>query len=492
MFSIVLSFGMSALLARMLGPRPFGQVVIASTIFGFVNMFVNGGFGQALIQQTELTNLEIRRTFTFQVAFGVATTAVVAALAPLLSRLFHDPTSRPVIQAMSLMITLQALGLVSASLLRREMRFKWVQFSGIAGYFLGYVLIGLPMALYGWGVWSLVAAYLSQALATSLLLYAGARHPLLPSFHMPDRSVTSFGRAVVANNLANWGHVNLDNLASSQLGPYALGLYGRASNLAYQPVTALANTVQPVLLSAVAKVQRRPELLSRLVLAMLAIVFGLVGPAYVTLAMVPDTVIVGLYGTKWIASIPLMIPLALAMPFYGGMSLLGPVLAGIGKPQLEFWPQAVTCVLGGVAFFTASHFGLVWIAWALVGVQVARLAAMAYFTFRELGLNWWLASTVLLRRATFSVAFGVAVQILDSLLRHTHLVTGLRLTCDAALAMLMLAATIWAWPHVIFGGLSINFLLNYGTHLPQRYVRQLQARQVVNTGSAAVDPVSFS
>ena len=479
-----------AVLARILGPGPFGQAIIASTIYGFVALFVNGGFSQALIQQRDLAPLQVRRTFTTQVGMGIVMTLIVAVLAPFLARQFHTPAATPVIRAMSLIITFQAIGLVSAALLRRQMRFKAVQYAGIASYIVGYVAIGLPLALHGAGVWSLVAAYLAQSLFNTVLLYVAVRHTLLLSFHFPDRS-TSFGGAVIGSNLMNWGHSNLDNLASSRLGPFSLGLYGRACNLAYQPVTALATTVQSVLLSAAAKVQHRPELLRSVVLSMLALVFGLIGPAYVTLALIPDTAILGLYGTKWVESVPLMVPLALAMPFWGGMSLLGPVLAGIGKPQLELWPQAVTCGIAAVTFFTASHFGLVWIAWSLVAVSVIRLVALAFFIFRELDIRWSTAIALVSRRLAFSVLFGALVFLLDHGIRWTGLITGARLAIDTVFAASLLGLAIWTMAHVVFGRLAISFLLDYGAHLPKRFVRQLAGRGMVNTGSAALDQIGL-
>ena len=485
-FSIVCSMTIGAVLARILGPGPFGQAIVASTIYGFVNLFVNGGFSQALIQLKDLPLIAVRRTFTTQMGLGLLMTGLVIVLAPFLARQFHTPSAVPVIRAMAWIITFQAFGLVSAALLRREMRFKAVQYSAICGYVVGYVLIGLPMAMKGFGVWSLVAAYLIQALVNSLLMYASVRHTLLLSFHLPDRNITTFGGAVVGSNLVNWGHSNFDNLASSRLGPFSLGLYGRACNLAYQPVTAVATTVQSVLLSASARVQDRPEILRRVVLSMLAIVFGLIGPAYLTLACIPDTVILGLYGTKWVTSVPLMVPMALAMPFWGGMSLLGPVLSGLGKPQLEFWPQAITCAMAAVAFFVASHYSILAIAWALFGISTIRLVAIAGFIFRELSIPWQTAAAIIAKRLAISATFGGVIAVADHLLRRASIGTGARLTVDAGLATLLMLLLMWTAAHWMFGRLAVSFLLDYAPHLPSRYVRQLRLRMPIMV-NAAVD-----
>ncbi len=479
LFSLTCSLTITAVLARILGPGPFGEAMIASTVYGFANLFVNGGFSQALIQQEELPPLQIRRAFTTQVALAVAFTALIVLLAPVIAGAFHTATATPVIRVMAVIISVQALGLVSAALLRRDMRFDVIQHANMSAYIVGYVIVGLPLACHGAGVWSLVAAYLTQALTNTIYLYAVVRHPVQPSLGLPDRQILRFGGAVVGSNLVNWGHSNLDNLASSRLGSGSLGLYGRACNLAYQPVTAIVTIVQPVLLSSSARVRVKPELLKRGFLSTVALVLGLVSPAYVALAFIPDTVILGLYGSKWASAVPLMVPMALAMPLWGAMAVCGPVLAGIGKPHLEFCAQAATCSLAAFAFFGASRFSLLAIAWMLFYVSAARLAAMLWVTLRALDIQLLQASEVIAGRICVAIPFGLAVFTCDRILHGRNLSSGMCLTVDVAVAFLLMGALVWGVPRVAFGRQAVSFLRENGSHLPAAYRTRIDMRKPV-------------
>jgi PST family polysaccharide transporter len=473
----VCSVAIGIVLARILGPRPFGQVIIASTVYGFLNLFVDGGFSQALIQKQDLHPDQIRKTFTCQVAIGGLTTAIVFLAAPWIARQFRDPSAIRVVQAMSLMIFIQSLGLVSAALLRRSMRFKVVQYSALASYLFGYLFIGIPLALHGAGVWSLVAAYLAQCLLNSSLLYLQARHSLVPCFALPDRSITTFGSTIIGNNVVNWGHSNLDNIAASRLGPAALGLYGRGCNFAYQPVNTVVNGLQSVLLSSTAKVQGNRRLMRDLTLAVIGIVFGILGAAYATFAMNSVTTIVGLYGDKWVGVIPLMIPFAIAMPFYGIHCLLGPILCGLGRPELEFWPQAISCALAAIAYFTVVRFSIVAIAWALLFVMLVRFVMIAAFTFKLLAISWAEVTFLLLKSIAFSAAFGLVTWCADQLLQNLHLGASIRLGIIAVLCVVMLGSTIWSASNVVFGRQAVGFLLGYASHLPAAYVKRLRKQQ---------------
>lgn len=485
--SSLCSLAIGIVLARMLGPRPYGQIILASTIYGFVNLLVDGGFSQALIQKQVLEEQEVRRTFTYQILLGAKATGAVYLLAPWIARLFHDPSATRVIQTMSLTIVLQSFGLVSAALLRRKMRFKLIQYAGVTSFLFGFLAIGIPLAFLGAGVWSLVSAYLCQSLLNSLLLYRAERHSLAPSFGLPSPSTTAFGATIVANNLVNWGHANLDNLAAAQLGPIGLGLYGRGCNFAYQPVNTAVTGLQSVLMSSAARAQGRQHLMRDLTLCLMAVVVSVLGCAYAVLALIPDTAIVGLFGDKWVGVIPAMLPLALAMPFYGVHCLLGPIVCGLGRPALEFWPQAVSCAIGAVAFFAAGHYSIEAIAWALLGVMILRLSLIAAFAFPLLEIPWSRALATLGRRIVFSAFFGALAWSADQILRAPfHLAAGPRLAVVSLFCCTALGWTIWTAGELVFGHDAIAFLNNYAQHLPAGYARQLRLQASRRPTVAAV------
>src|SRR6202034_1933803 len=157
------------------------------------------------------------------------------------------------------------------------------------------------------------------------------------------------------------------------------------------------------------------------------IVFGILGAAYATFAMNSATTIVGLYGNKWVGVIPLMIPFAIAMPLYGVHCLLGPILCGMGRPALEFWPQAISCAIAAIAYCAAVQVSLLSVAWALLFIMLVRLGMIAVFTFRLLDISWAEVPLLLLKRAGFSAVFGGVVWCFDQVLRGLQLSAGPRL-----------------------------------------------------------------
>lgn len=473
--SMFCSLTVGIILARILGPKPYGQMILAGTIYAFVNLLVDGGLGQALIQKPALDEKEIRKAFTWQVAIALKATGAVYLLAPWIAHSFHDSSATRVIQAMSGIIAIQSIGSVSAALLRRRMQFRTIQCISICSSASAYIAVAIPLALRGAGVWSLVAAALCQCFLNAIFLYAAIRHSVVPNFGLPDRPIAVFGGTIVANNLVNWAHSNLDNLAAAQLGPVTLGLYGRAYNFANQPVNAVVTGLQSVLMSSVAKAQERRRETGRLALCLMSIVLGLLSCAYAICAFIPETTMVGLFGEKWRGLVPLMLPLAIAMPLYGIHCLLGPILCGLGKPHYEFWPQGISCVVAAITLFAAARISILAIAWALLGVTILRFVLLAWFTFHLLGIDWGKTALILARRMGFAVALGGLVWSADQILRTPfHLEATPRLAILTAFSAVGMGWMIWYAGEIVFGHDAIRFLLGYADFLPASYVKQLR------------------
>jgi len=89
MISMTLQFVTGIILARLLGPEPFGLVAIAIFVQGLGNLFAEGGLGSALIQAQDISQHDIRSVFSAQILIGLIITTALAASAPLLAAFFQ-------------------------------------------------------------------------------------------------------------------------------------------------------------------------------------------------------------------------------------------------------------------------------------------------------------------------------------------------------------------------------------------------------------------
>ncbi len=386
---LALSFGTNILLARLLGPVPFGQMAFVLVLVSIGNLFANVGVPSALIQKTSLTESDAGSGHTIQVLVGIGVAVAVWMLSPWIAAFFGQPGLVILFRAASPLFILQTLGSTSAALLQRAHDARRLQVFSVVSYAVGYLGVGVPMAFLGKGVWSLIAAQLVQATINSALLYLKVRHSIVLKLARDSASLLSFGLKVLAANLCNWGISNLDNAFVGKFaGAYQLGLYSRAFSLAQTPQETVSSSLQQVLLPSMSQVEQDARTMSSAHAGLFGLVLLALGPPFAAMAAAPDVVIRGLYGLKWIAAVPYFRPLALAIPIHAAMAIAGPLLVARGRPQLETVCQAATFVLAVPVYYFAVSRSVLVLSWAVLAVYIVRCLLLTWMVLRESGGRW--------------------------------------------------------------------------------------------------------
>src|SRR5262249_12864460 len=149
-------------LGRLLAPADFGLVALASLFITFVGIFVEQGFGKALIQRPQLEKQHVDTAFWTALGVAVALTALTMAAAGLGERVVNLPGLAPVLRWLALGLVINALSSTPAALLERSFGFKTLAIRRLASTIAG-AAAAVSVALAGGGVWSLVAQVLVGA-----------------------------------------------------------------------------------------------------------------------------------------------------------------------------------------------------------------------------------------------------------------------------------------------------------------------------------------
>jgi lipopolysaccharide exporter len=376
-------------LARTLGPDVFGVFAIGMVILTFASFVSGFGFSWNLLQRTTLRQEDIRFAWTWQCLVGAVTMLGVYLLAPVLANYFHEPRAQSVIEWLSLACLLSAAAAPATYLLQRDLNFRAVGLVQVGSYAAGYLAVGMPMALSGWGIASLVASWLVQATVVLVASYALKPHALRPLFWYPEAiSSVGIGRAVFLTNIVNWLLNNLDRmLVGRLLNAEALGLYNMAYNLATLPNTLLVGSLQPAFMAAGARLQNELQRLGRVYFQMLSTIFVLGLPAFVFLALVSNDLVRLLYGPQWRSAGGVLSILFLAMPAYVIWGLSTPVLWNTGRRHYEYALQIPLVGVGTLGFYFFAGQGIQAAATVAALLLVLRAVVIGTAAFRALGLR---------------------------------------------------------------------------------------------------------
>lgn len=448
---MLLQVGSQVVLARLLGPTEYGVFAIGTLVITFSLFFADVGLAYGLIQKPSVDARDIRFVFTWQVILGCAVAAVVFGAAEPIARFFGEPRAAGVVRVLSLLCLVNALAAPAMNLLKRELNYRALQISQICSYFIGFVLVGIPLALSGHAVWSLVAAWSVQAVLGGLFTYAQVRHPLKPLlWYEHAREQGLYGGVVLATNLLNWLIANIDRtLIGRWLPSRDMGLYSQTYNLLYSPSASLLGVIQPVFFSAASRAaERDDQAASRAAfLGLIAALALFVAPFFAATAVLAEPFVLTLYGPKWQDAAAVCAPLALAMPLFLMFGMCTPLLWTAGRPSDELRSQAPMALAWGLACAWAARHGVVAVAWAACAFFALRLAVVMRITARRSAVD---ARTLWGALRGGVVVCGVLCAVLaglDQLLAAWPPV--LRLLAAAAIGLPLTLGMLHRWPVLV-------------------------------------------
>ncbi len=385
---MALQIGAQAVLARLLGPQEFG-VFAALMLLAAVAVIAGDWVSAPVIQVKALDEATLAFALGCQVVGSLIMSLVVMASLPVYQYLFPGAKGLGLaVTLMSLGCLVTGLGGLSLSLLRRQLRYRDIQLAQVAGYFVGYGLVAIPLAW--WGPRSfmvLVLAWGAQALVTAMLLYRAASHTVRPSFDArPHSAFLRFGLQITAGNLGNWFAGSCDRILVARVAAAGdIGLYNTMLNLIMTPVTQIAATLNTVAFSVSA--QAASEARRRGAVAYISLTALTSAWLYALIATFPESIVAMIYGAGWEKGAELVPAFCgVAVGFSVGAAASSILTSG-GKGSAVALVQLLAGLSVFLAVFIGLKFSLLAAAQALSLVYVVRALVLVFVAMRAVGAS---------------------------------------------------------------------------------------------------------
>jgi lipopolysaccharide exporter len=397
----------TAVISRLLEPSEFG--IMASALVGlrFVTYFSRFGLGSAIIQRPTLEAEDEATAIRLAVGLGCLAGMVTVAVSPLLERLVQVPDTAVVMRWMAIAVLLGTIGVIPEAVLRRRMSFRVLGAVQIASYVMGYLVVGVMGARAGWGVWSLVAANITQVTSMLVLNFAAARVRVGGRFVVASaKSMVRFGGVVSVTGFLEFISSALDTLAVGRYGGAAgVGQYSRATLIVALPVEQATTATSRVLMPSLSRVQSEPARFAPAVTTLMGLLSVVVMLPAAMIAAASPSLVRWLLGPGWEQAASLVPYVAVA----SGVALLThtPAVAAEARGAVDRKLVIQSASLATTATLLAAVIALgptverIAMAWALG--EVCRHIYYWFGMLPHLGLQ---RSEILLRYASSA---GLAV-----------------------------------------------------------------------------------
>lgn len=377
-------------LARLLSPAEFGLVSAAMVVIGFAGIFSGLGLGPALVQRPVLEARHLQTAFVSSIALGAACGLVLWLIAPLAAGFFHMREVTAVLRVLAVVFPLRGLAVVAESLMQRDMRFRWLATLEVATYAIGYGVVGIVLAVAGWGVWALVAASLAQSVfrTAALLVARPPRFDARPERHALGE-LMYFGGGFTVAKVANYLALQGDNLVVGRwLGPAALGIYGRAYQLMAVPAVLLGEALDAVLFPAMARVQHERDRLSVAYRRGVTLVALVTCPASAVLVVTAPVLLAVVLGPKWGEVVPPFQVLVAGLVLRTSYKLSDSLARATGAVYRRAWRQVIYAALIVAGSWLGQRHGVTGVAIGVLGALAVNFLLMAQLSANLIGMSW--------------------------------------------------------------------------------------------------------
>ncbi|MBL8225046.1 MAG: lipopolysaccharide biosynthesis protein [Chromatiales bacterium] len=377
-------------LARLLMPEDFGVLAVGVVIVSLTQFLVQMGLPAALVQKDAVSQRDLNTVLTLSVAAASAGVGVLCVAAPTLASLVGSPDVARVVPVLASTLVIQALFDPAEAMLRRELKFNALARVDVGSYVLGYFAPSIGLALAGFGVWSLVAAYVGEKACRCLQLLWIRGLVGRPGFsHLSVKQLLRFGLGFTMANFSNVAATRGDKAALGRGADAAIvGEYDRAYQIMVLPANVMDGIVARVLFPALARVKDNPDTLRTNYSRGLALTVAVMLPVATLCALLSAEVIRVLLGDRWTASVAMFQVLSGAMLFRCTYKLSDELSQACGAVYRRAWRQIIYAIAVIAGALVGSRWGGVGAATGVSLAIVFNFALMVDLTNRLTGLRW--------------------------------------------------------------------------------------------------------
>ncbi|WP_194409373.1 lipopolysaccharide biosynthesis protein [Microbacterium cremeum] len=410
----IVSLLLFAVLARLLTPADFGLVALATSVIAILQVFVNSGFSKALIQKRVLEPKDATTAFWTSLGLAAVVYGLLVLSSPLLAQLFGQPELQSVLVVLGATIPLAALSRVPAALLAREFAFRTLSVRTMLSTLIG-AGIALPMALTGFGVWSLVAQALAESAMAVIVLWSSTTwRPTFAFSTASLRSLWKTGTSLLGIELLDALQSQVDKLVVGALFSVSeLGIYSLAQRLGLMIQELVSSVITRVSLTTFSRTQDDLQRVNRIFRQLTFATAALSFPVFGLVAVLAPQIVPFLFGPGWDAAIPLIWIMAGGWAFAAVAMFDRSALVGTNHADAALWLALIQNVISIALVFAFAPFGVLGVAFSRFA-RVITWPIRLYALHRCIRLRVWSYVWQVLKCVIAVLPAVVAIAILQS------------------------------------------------------------------------------
>lgn len=361
------AFIVSIVLARMLKPEVYGAVALITVFTTVLQVFVDSGLGNALIQKKDADDLDFSTVFYANIVFCSILYMFLFFCAPLIAEFYNDALLKPLLRVLGITIIVSGVKNIQQAYVSRNMMFKKFFFSTLGGTLVA-AFVGIIMAISGYGAWALVAQQVINVTIDTVILWITVRWRPKKGFSVDRlKSLFSYGWKLLISSLLDIVYNNIRQLIIGKMySPSDLAYYNRGRQFPSFIVGNINSAIDSVLFPAMANVQDNRQNVKQMTRKSIKVSTYIMAPLMVGLAFTANSVVKLILTDRWVTCVPYLRIFCITFMFWPIHTANLNAIKAMGRSDLFLKLEVIKKCLGSIFLLSTMWYGTMAMAYSLL------------------------------------------------------------------------------------------------------------------------------
>lgn len=363
----LVAFVVSVVLARILDPEHYGTVALITVITSILQVFVDSGLGNALIQKKDADDTDFSTVFFTNIVFCTLLYTLLFVCSPLIARFYNNMELVPYIRVLGITILVSGVKNVQQAYVSKNMIFKKFFWATLVGT-LTAAVVGITMALNGLGVWAIIAQQVVNVSIDTIMLWIIVKwRPKLKFSFQRLKGLFSYGWKLLVSHLLDTVYKDIRQLViGKKYSSSDLAFYNKAKQFPNLVVTNVNTSIDSVLLPTMSKAQDNREHVKTMTRRAIKTSVFIMSPLLMGLAFCSNNVISLVLTDKWLPSVPFMVIFCITYMFYPIHTANLNAIKAMGRSDLFLKLEVIKKTIGIVLLLITMNISVMAMAYSLL------------------------------------------------------------------------------------------------------------------------------
>ena len=412
----MVSFVVSVVLARLLGPNDYGTIALITVFITILQVFVDSGLGNALIQKKDADTVDFSTVFYANILFCALLYIILFISAPFIASFYREPSMALYIRVLGITLLISGIKNVQQAYVSKKLIFRKFFFSTLGGTIIAGI-VGIIMAFRGLGIWALIAQQIVNVTIDTCILWITVEWRPDRVFDLQRlRALFNYGWKLLVSSLINTVYKDIRQLIIGKIyTPASLAYYNQGEKIPNLITTNINKSIDSVLFPVMSTVQDENEHLKKMTRKSIMVSVYVMAPMMIGLVAVSNILIPLLLTEKWLPAVPFMRIFCITYLFYPIHTANLNAILAMGRSDYFLKLEIMKVFVSLTALFATMNISVEAMAYSLLFTSVASQIINSWPNWKLLNYSYIDQLKDILPTILLAVFMGGCVYLLQFL-----------------------------------------------------------------------------